>query len=326
MAKRINKYVTVSKHIHSSNSSWSSNDVWVEVNTTLKELDFAPEANTRIVSKKFPMLDGQFINEVHGDKLYLELVLESEKKFNNGRFSLSAPDIHKSPEFLNLIQSYIDKGFVKHIQTPEQKAYRDRKEALERIKDKKQGLVLWMGFEALKENPKLFQGGFSDEVFNSPGIQNYVSRGVAYGWIGHSGARTATHDKQIEAGLRKRGISPFKMFNWITSFDGRHFADSLEGYTKKEQKQKIAKYLNFMFNRCLIYGLLEHEGTLNSIIKIEEMLSSYGITLPGGGKFNKNNYLKNLLSVQKSISEKTSLTEGDKIVNDLVTTLFISLA
>lgn len=326
MAKRINKYVTVSKHIHSSNSSWSSNDVWVEVNTTLKELDFAPEANTRIVSKKFPMLDGQFINEIYGDKLFLELSLESEKKFNNGRFSLSSPDIHKSPEFLNLVQSYIDKGFIKHVQTPEQKAYSDRKEAASRIKDKKQGLVLWMGCEALKENTKLFQGGFSDEVFNSVGIQNYVSRGFAYGWIGHSGARTATHDKQIEAGLRKRGISPSKMFNWITSSDGRHFGDSLEGYTKKEQKQKIAKYLNSMFNRCIIYGLPEHEGTLNSTIKLDEMLSEYGLTLPQDGKFRKNDYLNNLLSIQKSISEKESLTEEEKIINDLVTELFVNLA
>lgn len=324
MAKRINKYVTVSKHIHSSNSSYSSNDVWVEVNTTFKELDFTPEENTRIVSKKFPMLDGQLINNLYGDKLFLEICLDSEKKFNNGHFS--STDIHKTPEFLNLVQSYIDKGFIKHVQTPEQKAYHERKEAADRLKYKKQGLVLWMGFEATKENTKLFQGGFSDEVFNSPGIQNYISRGFAYGWIGHSGARMANHDKQIEAGLRKRGMSPSKMFNWISSSDGRHFGDSLEGYTKKEQKQKIANYLNSIFNRCLIYGLPEHEGSLKSTISLDKMLSKYNLTLPRGGKFNKKAYLDNLLSVKKTISEKKSCTEEEKIINDIVNELFINLA
>ncbi len=326
MAKRINKYVTVSKHIHSSSSSWSSKDVYVEINTTFKELDFIPEENTRIVSKKFPMLDGQLIERLRGDKLYLEIFLESEKKFNYGRFSFSSTEIHKTPEFLNLVQSYIDKGFIKHVQTPEQKAYIDRKEALERIKDKKQGLVLWMGFEVTKENPKLFQGGFSNDVFNSPGIQNYIKGGLAFGWIGHSGARTAAHDKQIEAGLLKRGISPSQMFNWITSSDGRHFGDSLEGYTKKEQKQKISARLNSMFNRCIIYGLPGHGGTLNHTIELNEMLNGYGLTLPLNGKFNKRNYLDNLLSVQKSLSNKESFTEEEKIINDLVTKLFLNLA
>ena len=71
-------------------------------------------------------------------------------------------------------------------------------------------------------------------------LKEYVSSNCVFGWIGHS-VRKVELDKIIEDGLRLRGLSSSKMYNWISSSDGRHFGDSLSGLTLQEQIKEINK-------------------------------------------------------------------------------------
>ena len=116
---------------------------------------------------------------------------------------------------------------------------------------------------------------FSDSVFNCKELKEYVSSGCPFGWIGHS-VRKAELDKEIEEGLRLRGLSSSKMYNWISSSDGRHFGDSLDGLSSQEQIKEIHKNLNRMFNMCLIYGDENHTGLLSSSNKIREEMKQKG--------------------------------------------------
>jgi hypothetical protein len=179
-----------------------------------------------------------------------------------------------------------------------------------------------MDYEEYKNNPALYQGGFSNEVFNSKELYNYVKSGHAFGWIGHSGARTAAHDKQIEKGLRKRGISPSKMYNWISSGDGRHFGDSLEGYTKEEQKAKIEARLNEMYNLCIIYSTPSHGGMLTDSNRVREEFKKLNVLLPYNKKYNRKEHIKNLLSAKEKFSKRTDLNEDERYINDMISEIF----
>lgn len=279
--------VMFSKHIHSTSASCSSNDEWLKFFTTKEELDFCPIKGRRITSKKFPFLNGETIEEVTGDKLFKGIYFTSDKTFYNkglhsGRGFLS-DGYHNTDGFKALIQSYISKGWLIEDsgRNEAQKAYDKREEKRGEKKSKKAGLVLWMSYDNKKKAPlTVYQGGFSDEVFNSPLLQEYISHGGVFGWIGDSGARRPEHDRIIEEGLRERGLSVNAMYNWISSSDGRHFADALCGMPLDEQIEEIKKNLNRIFNLCLIYGSSQHEGSLKSTIEIRNDYQNQGILLP----------------------------------------------
>jgi hypothetical protein len=335
MAKRITKAVVISKHIHCGFATFQTGDAFVNIITNSKELDFKPEIGQVIESKKFPGLNGEIIDGVSGDKQYIGIGLESDKYFydkmlyasRSGLKSLGSMDTYaKTPEFKERVQSYIDKGFIdkgftKDRDIPEQKAYWEREKLIEQKSQKKKGVVLWMDYEEYKANPALYQGGFSDEVFNSKELYNYV-KGGAFGWIGHSGARTAAHDKQIEKGLRKRGISPSKMYNWISSGDGRHFGDSLEGYTKEKQKAKIEARLNEMYNLCIIYSTPSHGGILTDSNRVREEFKKLDVLLPCNKKYNHKEHINNLLSAKEKFSKRTDLNEDERYISDMISEIF----
>lgn len=252
------KTIMLSKHIHSCLASFSSNDVWLKMFLIEEDLDFMPTENEVITSAKYRFLNGEIISKIAGDSKFMAIYLESDKTFyNRGSFR---DEWHKTDEFKALVGDYIIKGWGNEYNEA-RKAYQLREEKRDEIKSKKSGLVLWYSYYNLKKQPlTVYQGGFSDELFNTKSIQAYISDHCVHGWIGHSGARRKEHDVLIEKGLRERGLKPEQMFNWISSGDGRHFADSLEGYSLKEQLAKIQKYLNNMYNLCLIYGDKEHKG------------------------------------------------------------------
>lgn len=282
----MNKTLLFSLHINSCFASSSSNDAWLNVTTKESEIDFElpTKAGKRINgSKKFPMLNGLCVDCIEGDKWFKSIYFESDKTFYNKAFSAGKGFLHKcysdTQEFKELVQKYADMGWNIGRETPkEQKDFWDRQERAYRRKQKKEGIVLHKKYEDL--TPSDYQGGFSDELFNSPGIKNYIERNAVFGWIGDSGARKAEHDRLIEAGLKERGLSYKAMSNWITSSDGRHFADSLCGKELNEQLEDIKKYLNTMFNLALIYGSENHGGMLNDTIRIREDYESKGILLP----------------------------------------------
>jgi len=322
------KFLMVSKQIHSSCSTYSSNDVFLDKSLKKNKIDFPLEEDTVINSKNYPFLNGERIKSIEGDKKFSCIYLEADKTFyyRNIRSESS-----KTDEFKNLAQKYVDAGWETNRDYPELNSYRERCKIVEQKRLKKEKVVLWMGFENYQGHPEFFQGGFSDAVFNSPQLKEYVSRGVAYGWIGNSSVRTAAHDKQIERGLRKRGISDHKMYNWISSSSGRHFADSLEGYSKQEQKEKIEKNLSYMYNNCIIYGSKSHGGTLSSSNDISGKYDELGVLIDTKEKYNKKKHLKSLMNAKEKVSKeiKKAKTEEDKAfyieISNTITELFTNL-
>ena len=279
--------IIFSKHIHSTFAGASSNDKWGDLVIKSKELDFPLKEikeGDYILSKKFPMLNGETVSQVSGDRYVKIIYFESDKTFyykklHSGR-GLLGDGYEKTKEFADLIESYKNKGWnfkERGERMPEQDAYWERVRVKNENKMKKDGLVLWKRIESMV--PSDYQGGFSDSVFNSEKLKEYVGYGYPCGWIGHT-VRHPEHDKLIEEGLRERGLSDSAMYNWISSTDGRHFGNSLEGFTLPEQLEKIKKYLNSMFNLCLVFGSSRHEGNLKSTETIREDYQAQGILLP----------------------------------------------
>lgn len=322
-----NKVVVISKHIHSCFAGASSTDVTLSIVSSSEELDFRPALGKITDSKKFPMLNGEKIIEICGDSQYMGIYLEPNKTFyNRGLNSGKIFDsFEKTPEFKELVQSYVDKGFINERKIPEQRAFWDRENEKCNQERKEIGVVLWMDYEEYSKCPEKYQGGFSDEVFNSKELKEYVEKGCAFGWIGNSTVRTSEHDKQIEAGLKKRGISPHKMHSWISSSSGRHFADSLEGYSKEEQEEKIEEGLNNMYNSCLIFDTPSHDGFLTSSKKIGDWLRELNLLLPYNGEYNRDEHLENVMKVKKTLSEKESLSPDEKHLDQMVNSIFANL-
>lgn len=322
------KPIVITKQIHSCFASSSTSDEFLVIVTDTKEIDFEIKKDSVIISKKFPGLNGEKISdEIYGDSKYVGFYLEEDKTFynkglhSNKIFGRDA-EFHNTPEFLALVKSYYDKGFKKDRDIPAQKAFWEREKIKSQKEARKQKLVLWMDFETLNANPELYKGGFSAEVFNTPKLKEYVSKGFAHGWIGHSSGRTVANDRQIEAGLRKRGIPSHKMYNWISSSDGRHFGDSLEGCSKKEQKISIENYLNGMYNVCLIYGAPFHEGTGTSTHKIGVLFGEFGILLPISGKYNSKEHLKKLIVAKQKLAGKETLTLEEEYIEEIINEVF----
>ena len=319
-----NKTVIISKHIHSGYASFQTGDEFVKIKTNLKELGFEPVLNERFYSKKFPFLDGQLIEELDSDSKCIAIYLESDKTFyyRVQSFRLGSGSHSNTPEFKDLVQLYIDKGFQKKP-IPEYEEFRQREKIRNQKKAKKAGIVLWMDYEVYKQNPGLYQGGFSDDVFNTTKLQQYV-KGGAFGWIGNSD-RTIQADKLIEKGLRERGISPSRMYNWISSSSGRHFGDSLGGYTKKEQAEKIKKALNNMYDCCIIYGFKSHGGMLSDTIDINKALNEFNVLLDNNEKYNSKNHIKNLLKAKKTLMNKSELNDFEKELLEVIDEIFTNL-
>lgn len=317
-----NKTVVINQHIHSNSSSWSSSDVYVQIVTNSKELDFTPEPGY-IISKKFPMLHNKEISRVNQDSKFMEIYLKSDKTFNYGGFFETSKE--NTPEFKALVKSYIDKGFSEKVDVPAETDFWKRERQKECKRLKKRGVVLWMGYEAYQGHPEYFQGGFSDEVFNSEQLKKYIGTAKSvHGWIGHGQGRTKYADKLIEAGLRKRGISPAEMYNWLSSGDGRHFGDSLEECTKEEQKEKIEGHLNSMYNKCIIFACPTHGGTLKSSNEIEAEFESLNILLPYGVKYNHKKHMSNLIAAKEKLSQRDTLSPALQYLNDKINEIFVN--
>jgi hypothetical protein len=85
-----------------------------------------------------------------------------------------------------------------------------------------------------------YQGGFSDELFGEPQIQERLASGSMPGWLGHK-ARTPNLDRELERALgyahKDDGAAAF-----IVSSFGKDLGDSVAGCrTFEEQKDAIAK-------------------------------------------------------------------------------------
>lgn len=274
------KVFVISKQIHSSCSTFSSNDEFLKITGSEKDIDFPVVIGEVIISKNFQMLFNEKISEISGDKKIIIIHLEEDKTFYNKALKSGRPFLEsyeKTDEFKDLVKSYTDKGWSLESSTHLNEFY-ERKEQRACMRRKKAGYVLWKKYD--EREAADFQGGFSDEVFNE--LKDYIRDGKGvFGYIGHS-CRKNVFDEAIESELKERGLSPKAIRNWVSSTDGRHFGDSLEGRSSKSAINKIKKYANNMFNLALIYGSEQHQGTAGSTINIREQYEKEGILLPEG--------------------------------------------
>lgn len=318
--------VLFSKHIHSSGASFSSNDAWVRFLTEDSKLDFSPEEGENINSSEFPFLNGK-VSEINADDEFMIVYLEADKTFQNRFFRDPSKRIfgdgyENTQEFKDLVQNYVDAGWDDDLKNiPERDAFWKRQEQRDALKAKEAGIVLWMPYDDYTFES--FQGGFSPEVINVKPLKDYIGDGKGvFGWIGNSCTRRAEHDKVIEAGLKKRGLSPKQMYNWISSSDGRHFAESLSSFNfLEEQLEEIEKNLNRIYNLCLIYGCPEHGGTYDSTEEIRERYENLGLLLPeekaeysAGGHFK---FLASFLVADKKMRGEELSEQEEELIEEM---------
>jgi hypothetical protein len=187
-----------------------------------------------------------------------------EKKFLGGGFA-------DTPEFKALIAKYESEGWAKEIPWLEAQQEENRKIEKDRYTRQriKAGYVIpvWSADIPVKD----YQGGFSDAVFNQKYLQDYL-QGGCHGYIGHS-----IRKKNLDAYIETRFIAtarpicilehlePEKLLAcWLTSTDGRHFGDSLEGMSYIRQMVVVRANVVDIYNHAYIYSLPEHKGDLKS--------------------------------------------------------------
>jgi hypothetical protein len=182
-----------------------------------------------------------------------------------------------TPEFKALIAKYVSEGWQVEIPWLEDVLENNRKAEQEAYLKKRieEGYVIPEWHKGLQA--KDYQGGFSDAVFNQPYLQDYLKDGC-HGYIGHS-----VRKKNLDAYIEMKFIATARpicilehlepeslLAVWLTSSDGRHFGDSLEGFKFEEQKVKVNREVAAMYNRAYVYSLPEHEGTLRSTEELME--------------------------------------------------------
>jgi len=174
-------------------------------------------------------------------------------------------DMHSAPEFISLVDKYQSLGF-----SLERPHYIERHFELERKKAtqlrKKEGYIFCFGNN--EYNRERIQGGFSGMIFNHPIIVKYTTNNRPLGFIGHS-----VRKKELDAYLEKKFMEypvdieqehpayarKCEIFcTWLTSTDGRHFGNQLEGLTFKKQKDIINRGIENIFNIRLSYILPDH--------------------------------------------------------------------
>ena len=120
------------------------------------------------------------------------------------------------------------------------------------------------------------RGGFSDEVWNSYELQNYLKRGLyVFGYIG-SCSRTNKRDKILEEALKNEGLGHSGIAVWLTSTDGRHLMDDTYKETSnKDFKKRVSEYVKDAFIRVTIWSHPDHRQTLGSAQEILRKIKNY---------------------------------------------------
>jgi hypothetical protein len=254
-------------HIHSCFAGASSRDVWLskEVKEKPNPKDFLP--TTGITGDKMEIC-------VDKKRKVTKYYLEDKTFYKLGLATSIFAEYYNTDDFRKLIGEYLFLGFSPDDEflkrTDKEKYEEDNRKYWENRKGK---VIYKQDMESHE-----YQGGFSDAVFKMPVLQSYLKEmGSPCGFIGHY-VRNVRIDKAIERAVlsvcSRSGNSPpdgvkiKALAVWLTSTDGRHFGDSLEGLKFKDQKERIQKRANHIFNLGFIFGLPEHKGTLDSTTEL----------------------------------------------------------
>ena len=210
-----------SKHIHSCLASASSDDVWITRPITRAE--FLAHEGEKTVSRK------------HGFSI---AYADADKKFYDARSFLSHAPKDKLWEYVG--ETYLRKEWSindSFLKAAQRLHWKDEELATKKRREK-QGYVIPEWSQDIP--PRDYQGGFSDDVFFSPELYDYVKSGGCHGFIGHS-VRKPQLDAYFEARFLSANPDKSLLAMWLTSTGGRHFGDSLEGFTFAQQKRCIRK-------------------------------------------------------------------------------------
>jgi hypothetical protein len=235
----------------------------------------------KVTKKKFESTPKE---ETYGDELCLVGYVKSDETFYNmalreikyNRKKMYECEYHTDPRFLQLVEKYKAQGWNIEKCPVEIKEMYERKEAKTKVERRDENFVLWKDYKDLI--PKDYNGGFSAQVTTHEEFVNYVNSGCVWGYIGHK-VRKPALDKFIEETFLSLNVTNHDQLltlfvNWLSSTDGRHFGDKLEGKSLEEQKKIFLERVNRIYNVAMIYSHPEHEGTLKSTIEIEEKIKS----------------------------------------------------
>jgi hypothetical protein len=226
----------IKQHIHSCFASWSSGDVHVSKEITKEEFGKLPVSEgSVIVSKKhkfsvfYPKSDDKY-----GTTAYIRNSVSKEILQNYVQEAYLTKGYQIENEFLDaaLRQHWDDEN---------------KKQAQKRKAD---GYVIPAWSKDLL--PESYQGGFTDEIFFNPELFDYVKAGGCFGYIGHS-VRKPALDAYFEQAFLSVNSDKSLLAMWLTSTGGRHFCDSLEGYTLEEQQQYIDKNIQSVIEQAIGY-------------------------------------------------------------------------
>jgi len=202
---------TLRLQLHSSLSTYSSGDIFMYKDITKKVADT--------------------LNQDKGNITVFEniTIIYTEDETYSHSFRNPA----SKEQMDDLAQIYIDLGYS---ETPT-KRYSIASEGaceLRRLayieESKKIGRLIIDSSKYDEMKPEDYQGGFSDEVFNIPNIQEYVSCRSVWGYLGAM-ERLIPIDVKIEEVSRKylSQEDVIKVLGtWLTSSSGRHFNDNVE--------------------------------------------------------------------------------------------------
>jgi len=266
----------VSVHVHSCFASWSSDDETLYVggfksHKAVKNYIQNLKNNFRNLIDKD---ETRTSNLVGGIKFYY---LEDETYYKHAMAQKNwTVHYNKTAGYEELIAKY--KGFQLLKTRPKivDKFWAAEKER-EIARKKRQNYVFCFDYDCYK--PELIQGGFSDTIFNAPQLHNYIQGHYPCGFIGHS-IRKPALDRYLEKAFMKINRPVYMgcpslvdvLACWLTSSDGRHFGNSLEGCSFKKQKESINNSLADIYNTGFIYLLPEHGGSMQST---HELMDKY---------------------------------------------------
>lgn len=215
------------KHVHSYFASFSTSDLFPVREITYTEYKRATGEKT--------------LSTEHGFGVWYS---PSDETYGGVEYLRNAPSKEVVEAYVKT--TYLDNGYVldhKYL-TPRLKQHWADESAARIARRIKQGYVIpeWSADLPVES----YQGGFSDETFTDPYLQKYLQGGGCHGYIGHAARRPQT-DAYLEKQWFKHNDDRSLLAMWLTSSDGRHFADWEESGTLADQKA----YIKEKIQRCI---------------------------------------------------------------------------
>lgn len=212
------KPVVFTKQIHSSCSSFSSDDVFLKAHFSLENLDF--ELTEGVINTNLAPLVGETISKIEENIFLIEVYLEDDKTFyKTGDFLRSAT----KDEMNKLVEGYTKKGWRTESDYLQNKVSNERG-FLQRQLRNYEGFVIpeWTSDLPIAS----YRGALPPNIFLDKELQDYLSEGGCHGYIGHS-QRTFDTDRALVKIARKRNATDKQIADFLSHSAGRHFADQL---------------------------------------------------------------------------------------------------